>query len=276
VVLVESSTQYVTVWELQRFRYDGQQVVVERKGCGSDMVAEVYSPLYEEVYSSSVPNFIYDGLPLEPASNVTLAKSDALPMHPFVTPRQAIVLGVHLNDPLNDAWPMTSADVPSDAWVDTEHDGELGITLWPEPTTKLTLKGDTTYSYLPAELEDGSTIIAVRVGCVSTAIRSIGNLDGRIESCGRMTGKVNTEKTEGRVHSCQVLRMADWDGLDVTCSAQDWANARRCNKDQISFLDQQDQTTEATADFEMIKIADADATDIDCAAVRKALPAIPR
>jgi hypothetical protein len=40
-------------------------------------------------------------------------------------------------------------------------------------------------------------------------------------------------------------------------------------------LDEQDQTADASATFESVKLGDANAADIDCAAVRKALPAPP-
>jgi hypothetical protein len=208
---------------------------------------------------------------------VPLLKANALPNMSFVTPRAATLEGITLADPLNDPWPATYKDVPSDAWVDIDKDTEPGMTLWPGQTTMPTRMGNgETYSYLPVSLQPNSTLIETRVGCISTALRSIGHLEGTIESCGRLTGKVFSEKTEGRVHSCTVLRMSDWDTLDVTCTAKDWSDARRCSDDQIAFLDGQSQDTVASANFELVKLGELDATDMDCAAVRQALPAIPR
>ncbi|HEY2732554.1 MAG TPA: EGF domain-containing protein [Polyangiales bacterium] len=277
VVLIASSVTRATVWELDRFRYDGTTISIEHQPCGADVAAEIYSPQYEEVYSSSVPNSVYDTFSLQMTAGVPMSKADALPNKSFVTPRAATLEGITLNDPLNDKWPATFKDVPSDAWVDVDKDSEPGMTFWPGQTTQPTRMGNgETYSYLPVALQPNSTLIATRVGCVSTAIRSIGHLEGKIESCGRLTGKVFTEKTEGRVHSCTVLRMSDWDTLDVTCTAKDWSDARRCSDDQVAFLDGQDQTTQVSANFELVKLADLDATDIDCPAVRQALPAILR
>jgi hypothetical protein len=277
VVLIAGSTTHSYLWQLNRFRYDGQNIQIESQPCGSDIPAEVYSPQYNEVYSSSVPNMIYDTFGLQMGGAVPMSQSDALPGKAFVTPRSATLEGIKLNDPLNDPWPATSQDVPADAWVDIDHDGEPGMSLWPGQTTQPTLEGmGETYSYLPVSLQPGTTLIDTRIGCVSTGLRSIGHLEGKIETCGRLTGKVISEKTEGRVHSCTVLRKSDWDTLDVTCTSKDWQAARRCTDDQVKFLDMQDQTTQAGADFELVKLGDLNATDIDCPAVRKALPATPR
>jgi hypothetical protein len=279
VVLIAASTTRATVWELNRFTYDGKNLAVETQACGADVPAEIYSPLYEEVYASYIPFAVYDKFKLEPAADVPMSKSEALPNKTFMTPRTAALNGLKLNDPVNDPWPASTAAVPVDAWVDPDQDGEPGITLWPGPTTQhpvsLGAENDT-YNYLPVALKDNSSEIKTRVGCVSTAIRSIGYRQGRIETCGRLTGKLITEKTEGRVHSCSQLRDTDWNTVDVTCNTKDWTNARHCSPDQVQFLDEQDQRTKVTATFEIVKLAGLDATNINCSVVRDSLPAVPR
>lgn len=271
-VIIQESITRATIWEIHRFEYDGATLRVQRKQCGSDLAAEIFSPLYTETYSSFVPNNVYEAIGFKPGRDMNLPSNAALPGKPFVTPRDAIVQGVKLNDPLNDPWPASRTDIPASAWEDTDNDGEPGITLWPANTTAETRNGKGTYSYLPVELGGDSTRIETRTGCVSTAVRVIGHLEGTINSCARLTGKVVNDKTEGRVYSCAVLRTADWDKLDVTCNKQDWASARRCTPEQADFLDDQDQTSRSEADFEMVKLGDLNAMDIDCEAVRKALP----
>jgi hypothetical protein len=275
-VVIAASDNHATIWELNKYAYDGTTLHVETEECGTDVLPEIYSPLYSEVYASAIPDSVYAMIGLQPAGDLSFPKSTALPGMSFVTPSQASVAGIKLNDPLNDPWPASYTDVPDSAWVDTDSDTEPGISLWPGQTTQLSEDGKDTYSYPPVSLKPNSTLIDTRVGCVSVALRSVAHLDGRVEACGRLTGKVISEKNEGRVHSCSVLRMADWDTVDVTCTAKDWANARRCTPDEIKFLDDQDQTSQGSATFEMVKIADANATGIDCDAVRKALPAIVR
>lgn len=274
VVLLEATTTQATIWELHRYTYDGSTIVVEKKQCGSDRAAELFSPLYGETYSSYVPNSVYDSLNYQRTTDVPLAKTDALPGKAYVTPREALVQGIKLKDPVNDPWPKSHKDIAESDWIDTDNDGEPGLTLWPGQTTKATRDGRGTFDYLPVELESGTTIIATRTGCVSTAARAIGHLEGSISSCERMVGKVVNDKTEGRVHGCTLLRMSDWNTLDVTCRRQDWDAARHCNDDQIEFLDDQDQSSHASADFEAVKLGGLDRTDIDCNTVREKLPAL--
>jgi hypothetical protein len=275
-VLMAKSVTYASIWELYRFEYDGDEIAVQKKGCGSDVTPELYSPLYDETYSSAAPNEVYDRLKLVAARDIPLARSRALPGESFDTPRDAVVQGIRLDDPLNDPWPASFQDVPANRWEDTDDDGELGLSLWPGPTTKvaLTAMGDT-YSYLPVALQENTTIIERRLGCVSVAVRAVGSLRVDVDTCSRLTGVLLENKTEGRVHSCSVLRMADWEVNDITCRARDWSDARRCTKDEVEFLDGQDQGNMASATFEMQKIAPLDA-EADCAAVRSKLPAIVR
>ena len=274
VVLLEATTTRATIWELHRYTYDGSTIVVEKKQCGSDRAAELFSPLYHETYSSFVPNSVYDGLSYQRTTDVPMSKSAALPGKTFVTPREALVQGIKLKDPVNDPWPKSHRDIPESQWEDPDNDGEPGLTLWPGQTTKMTRDGRGTFDYLPVELQGDSTRIATRAGCVSTAVRAVGHLEGSITSCSRLVGKVINDKTEGRVHGCTLLRMADWTQLDVTCRRADWDEARPCNDDQIEFLDDQDQSSKASADFESVKLGGLDANNIDCNTVREALPAL--
>jgi hypothetical protein len=273
-VLIEESTTHATIWELHHYVVDGDTVHVEKRQCGSDKAPEIYSPLYTETYSSFTPNDIFDTMPYQRTVDVPLARSASLPGKPFVTPTDALVQGIKLNDPINDPWPKTYQDVADSAWVDSDNDGQAGLSLWPGQTSAQTRDARGTFSYLPVQLQGDSTRIETRAGCVSTAVRAIGHLEGSIDSCTRLVGTVINDKTEGRVHSCTVLRMTDWDTLDVTCRRADWSEARLCTDDEIQFLDNQDQSSHAEATFESVKLGDNSATDIDCASVRMALPAL--
>jgi hypothetical protein len=277
VVLIDAMKMRTYLWELNRFRYDGAKITVETKGCGMADNPEIYSPLYEEAYSSQVPHATWDKLSLSPAASVTLPRSEALPGRPFITPREAQLQGIKLADPLNDPWPRRFSDVPASAWVDIDDDGAPGVTFWPESTGERTRRGtDETYDYLPVELKSGSTLVGSRVGCVSTAVRTIRSLEGRIESCGRLTGRMNVDTFEARVQGCTVMRMSDWETGEVSCNKQDWQDARRCTAEQVQFIDEQEQPRQVGGQFELVKLGDLAATDIDCAKVRAALPALPR
>src|SRR5262249_40934577 len=157
-----------------------------------------------------------------------------------------------LDDPLNDPWPAHATDIPESRWVDTEDDGELGLSIWPSGTTLPTMRGmGETYSYLPVALEEGTSIISRRLGCASIAIRTTGSTRVNIDSCDVLTGNTLETHAEGRVRSCTVLREANWESTDITCTSQDWKDARRCTPEEVEFLDSQDQNNMVSATFEM-------------------------
>jgi hypothetical protein len=277
-VLVAKSVTYASVWELHKYTYDGNKIVVQKKACGSDVAPEIYSPLYDETFSSWTPTDVFDHMPLMASVDIPLSKSMAQPGTSFTTPKAAVVYGIKLNDPVNDPFPAKFSDVPADQWVDTEDDGELGITLWPIGTTQPARSGRNgeTLSYLPVALEEGTSIIDRRLGCASVALRTTGSNRINIDSCDVLSGNTLETSAEGRVHSCTVLRMEDWEKTDVTCTSQNWRDARRCTKEEVQFLDEQDQKNTVTATFEIQKLGGLDGPDQECPAVRAKLPARPR
>jgi hypothetical protein len=72
------------------------------------------------------------------------------------------------------------------------------------------------------------------------------------------------------------MRMSDWEASDVSCNATDWEDARRCTPEQVQFIDEQEQPKQVGGQFELVKLGELDATDVDCVKVRAALPALPR
>ena len=277
VVLISAMQMRSYVWELHRYRYDGQALQIEKKSCGMSDDAEIYSPLYDEVYSLAIPHASYDKLGFDKQRSVPLQSGNALPGKDFETPREAVMQGIKLDDDLNDPWPKSVKDVPADAWTDFDKDGAPGLTFWPASTTRRTRRGtDETYSYLPVELKSGSSLVGSRVGCISVGVRSVQALKGRFDSCRRISGHLDIERFDVRVQGCTVIRMSDWDTSDVSCSVQDWEESRRCTAEQVQFIDEQDLPRQTGGELELVKLGEADATDIDCAKVRAALPALPR
>lgn len=274
VTLIEGSETRTHIWELSRFRYDGSEIKIDNKNCGMSDDPEVYSPLYGEVYSSSTPLAVFDQLPLTAAQSIPLARSAALPGMPYLAPREAILQGINLNNPLNAPWPMSTTEVPANAWVDYDHDGVPGVSLWPASTVKATRRGGgETFSYLPVGLKLGSSLVGSRVGCVSAGVRAIRVLTGKIDTCAHISGDAMTERFEGRIYACTVANMADWDTKAISCSAQDWAAAQRCSPEEVQFIDTQPLPAQTGGPFELMKLGGLEATDIDCAKVRAALPA---
>jgi hypothetical protein len=276
VVLLARTTTRVSLWELKRYRYDGETLRVETQQCGGDRGPEVYSPHYEELYSSGIPNATYDKAGLESSADIRLPSDRARPGETFNTPRHAAVYGIDLDDPLNDPWPTVYTEVPADRWVDSDDDGEPGVSLWPVTTTTRTGRGDETYDYLPVTLQGTSTLIQTRAGCISVALRNINHLEGRIDGCGRITGRTITDKIEARIHSCSQLRKDEWESAEIRCTSDYWRTARKCSEEQVKFVDEQDQTIESSGTFELVKLDSLDAEGINCESVRQRLPALPR
>jgi len=290
--LVSAGHSEATTWELHELTYDGTEVKVRKKGCGGDNLKngqhweggspDLASPLFRETYSSYVPQNIYDPIPLQTARSYT--QSGIVPGVTFTTPSDAGGAGIDLgSDPVNATWPASYDLVTS--WVDTDGDGEPGLTLWPRLPSQTTQSGSGTYSYLPANLSltSGATYITERAGCLSVAIRVITHLEAQVESCDRITGTVVNEKTEGRVHSCVLVDKGTCDAnntsctgwaKDVTCTADDWKNGARCTPDDLSRLDNnQNQKQNSTGTFELVKIGSI-GDNLNCDDVWSKLPSI--
>ncbi|HVU06159.1 MAG TPA: EGF domain-containing protein [Polyangiaceae bacterium] len=283
--LVSPGSMEATVWELHELTYDGQNLVIRRKGCGTDNTPDLISPLFRETYSSYTPNSLFDPLPLQASDD--FAAPGIRPGDAFQTPSSAAVVGIDLGaDPLNAPWPATSAEVTT--WTDPDNDGEPGFSLWPRVPSEVTDSGTQHYSYLPVRPvivsgPSGNKIaIDERAGCVSVAARIVTHLEATVESCTRITGRVVNEKSEGRVHSCTVVDKGTCDAnnkcdgwtKDVGCGAADWTAATKCEDADVSRLDDdQNQAQDSRATFELVRIGDKGAS-LDCPDVRSQFPAL--
>jgi hypothetical protein len=273
--VVSAGNVEATVWELHELTYDGANLTVRRKGCGSDNTPDLISPLFRETYSSYAPLTAFDGVPLQGGDK--FAAKGLVPGSPFVTPSSAAVVGIDLgSDPLNAQWPTSFDKVTASQWTDPDNDGEPGFTFWPHVPSELTDSKAMHYSYIPVRPATGTTVLTIdqRGGCVSVAARVVTHLEATVDSCTRITGKVVNEKSEGRVHGCTIVDKADW-GKDVTCTKADWAKATRCLDEDVGRLDDdQNQAQDSQATFELVKIGEVGAT-LDCPEVRTKLPSIP-
>jgi hypothetical protein len=286
--LISAGEMEATVWELHEITYDGNRLDLRARGCGTDNEPDLKSPLFTETYSAYIPGKYYESgdFLAAPSFNV----KGIVPLGNFVTPKMAAVAGIKLEgDPVTAPWPASYKAIPDDKWVDADGDGEPGLTLWPRLPSQLNDSGSGRYSYLPARPAVGGpsgTYIDERAGCVSTAIRVIAHFEANVESCTRITGNVVNDKTEGRVKSCTLVpkgtcsstNPSDCSGWkqDITCNPADWTAARRCGPDELERLDDdQNQTQNSKATFEMVKIGPKGA-NLGCNDVKTRLPAIMR
>lgn len=276
-VLIEGGSQVATIWELHRYSYDGEQITVDKKGCGSDRSPDLYSPFYEEVYGSYIPGEVFDGLDLSRGKAIALAQADAVPGHSYTTPSEAALVGLAMDNPETDTWPASREDEGIE-WVDVEADGMPGMMVWQRSATGTTACGKSgptcNYSYPATAFEAGGLEIARRAGCVSLASRVITHADATLQSCEVITGELFNESTEVRVYGCALVDEDDW-AAEITCGADAIRRMAKCTAKQSKFLDEQKQEQTSSATFELMRVGELDA-DINCPDVREALPAIPR
>jgi hypothetical protein len=283
--LISAGSMEATVWQLDELSYDGNVVTVKEKGCGTDNTPDLVSPLFRETYSSYIPNSVYDPLPL--ATGAPWPQAGIVPGSAFTTPSDAGGAGIDLgSDPTTAPWPASHTDVTS--WVDTDGDGEPGVTLWPRLPSQLNDRGSGYYSYLPARAGIGGTSFYVdqRVQCMSVAVRVITHLEATVESCTRITGTVVNENTQGRVEGCTLVPKGTCDpnnlnscsgwSKDVTCTAADWQTGTRCSDQDIATLDDDNnQKQNSTGTFELVKLGGPGEAKT-CTDVTNLLPALQR
>jgi hypothetical protein len=227
---------------------------------------------------------------VEPADSDAFEQRGIVPGSRFSTPSVAAVIGIDLgDDPLNAPWPASYDAVPANQWLDTDGDGEPGMTLWPRLPSERTDSGTRNYSYLPARpgVMGSSVFIEERAGCLSIAARVISHLEVTVDSCTRITGKIVNEKTQGRVHSCTLVDKKppcdadnpnDCPGWheDIACTPEYWQTAELCAAEDLERLDDdQNQKQDSKATFELVKIGKVGESRT-CADVREALPATRR
>jgi hypothetical protein len=286
--LISEGRMEAYIWELHELTYDGTEVKLRAKACGSDNTPDLISPLFRVTYSEYVPLETYDTADFAEAEAFT--EAGIVPGTTFTTPSVAGVIGIDLgDDPLNAPWPSSHETVATDQWVDTDGDGEPGVTLWPRVPSQQTDSGTRNYSYLPARpgVSGNTLFIEQRAGCLSIAARVVTHLDVTVQSCTRITGTIVNEKTEGRVHSCTLVdRGASCDPVtgtdctgwqqDIACTPEYWQAATRCEDDDLDRLDDdQNQEQDSKATFELVRIGEI-GDSLTCDDVREALPATTR
>ncbi len=283
--LVSAGNMESTNWELREIVYNGTDVQMKMKSCGTDNTPDLISPLFRETYSSYVPLPTFDRVTLRAGTPFT--EPSLVPGSTFKTPKEADVYGIDLgSDPVNAPWPTARTSVAPSQWVDPDGDGQPGVTFWSRVPSEVTDSGTGHYKYLPVRPSGGGSTFSVdqRAGCVSVATRVLSHLEARVDSCTRLVGTYVNEKAEGRVHSCTVVDKGtcnpadpnDCSGWknDVACNAADWRSATPCGTEEINRLDDdQNQSQNAKATFEAVRIGAVGGL-ATCDDVRQMLPSI--
>ena len=285
--LVSAGSMESSNWELREIVYDGIEMKMKMKSCGADNTPDLISPLFRETYSSYVPLPTFDRVDLR--ASTPFREPSLVPGSIFRTPSEADVFGIDLGvDPVHATWPSNRASVDPSQWLDTDGDGQPGVTFWSRVPSEITDSGTGRYKYLPVRPSGGGSTFSVdqRAGCVSVATRVISHMEARVDSCTRIVGTYVNEKAEGRVNSCTIVPKGtcnpadpnDCSGWtqDVTCTGADWRSAELCDNEEVGRLDDdQNQSQNAKATFEAVRIAGV-GEPVACSDVRQALPALDR
>jgi hypothetical protein len=259
------------VYELDKYEYDGQKIVLYRKGCGQDLWPELHANvggLLNEIYSTYVPIDAYDQTSLIRGADVNQANITP-DTKSFTTSTEAAVTGLTLNDPLNDPWPTDHSKIN---WVDSDGDGEIGYTVRSAGTTKATrTHPDMTFSYLPTST---SYPVNKRAACWSGAarIKAHFTVDSVATSCSVLTGKMIMESSEGHFRTCTTVPQAQWDNTDIACDKAYWASSPpRCTSDESASFDTEahaPDTSYVTITYKMVKVGKLTDTEPTCSFVR--------
>ncbi|HEX2676146.1 MAG TPA: hypothetical protein VHM19_05885, partial [Polyangiales bacterium] len=274
--VIMAGSLHTTVWELHQMTYDGTTVKVKKKGCGPLQTPDLIGSgiLAGETYGTYIPQSVWNAFPLFTGVDVPLV--NAKPGSAFVSPKEAVALGIKLNNPLTDAWPSLANAVHDDA----EGDGVDGLMIWAHTPSETTHAGGShRYSY--------PYISTNRAVCVTTATRVINHLDGTVVDCKKITGDVKRDLVPGQqpgdkpiaeqhTYDCRRPVSAS---TSYGCTKADWDNTSKmtaCSQSEINGLDAQVDQTTTTATFELVKLSD-DPNDasVDCNMVRSKLPAYP-
>lgn len=285
--LISEGRMEAYAWELHELAYDGMELNLRVKACGSDNTPDLISPLFRETYSQYVPLPTFDLADSAAAEPST--EPGIVPGSKFTTPSLAAVIGIDLgDDPLNAPWPSSHETVTTEQWLDTDADGEPGVTLWPRVPSQQTDSGTRNYAYLPARpgVSENTLFIEQRAGCLSIAARVITHLEVTVQSCTRMIGTVVNERSEGRVHGCALVDQGDCEQSNpndcsgwhenISCTPEYWQTAARCATEDLDRLDDdQNQKQNSKATFELVRIGDI-GDSLTCEDAREALPAETR
>jgi hypothetical protein len=273
--LINGGTLNTTVWELHRFRYDGTTLQVDKKGCGSAKTPDLISPAitgYDETWGTYVPDFVWDAFGLLDGADVPL--TEATPGTAFVTPTEAAVLGLDMDDPINGDWPLSRDDIALNKRTDPDGDGIPGLMIWSRRPNEMTQASTGAkskfYDYLPVGYPGPAA------ACITNASRSKGHFEGTVETCSRITGTVINEGADGRAYDCRIAPANQANCTAQTCcTKQNWDSLTPCTPTQIDVLDGQAADQTSTATFELVKVSgNPDATNITCETVRTMLPAL--
>jgi hypothetical protein len=178
-VVINGGSDTLLSWGITRINQSGTTLSTETIACGGTS-PDLCSTFLTQAYTQTLPNSIWD-LPSMPHSFSTFTLPNAPdPGDAYVTPIVAALAGLDLANP-SGTWPSVYTDAAI-TWRDHDSDGQLGITSDVTTTGNSSICGGLPYAALPIP---SSGALADRI---YTGSRTLGGLDGTIESCDVISG----------------------------------------------------------------------------------------
>jgi hypothetical protein len=199
LVAIAGGSDTLLSYGITRINQSGTTLSTETIACGGTS-PDLCSNLLSQAYTQTLPDSIWE-LSSMPHSFSTFSLPNLPdPGDPYVTPTVAVLAGLDLANP-SGPWPGAYTDAAI-TWRDHDSDGELGVTSFVTIGGQSSICGGLTYAALPIP-SSGATADRVYTGS-----RTLGGLDGVIESCdiirGDQTGPSNgLPRLDGRIVGCR-------------------------------------------------------------------------
>lgn len=232
--LLSSGSGTHTFWARAQLTQSGSALTGTLTVCGNVVPDFSASSFINEDYGLTYPNTIFDRSSFTPTTSTSFTLGSASPGASLNIARSALMFGVTMTDPVNDAWPSVS----SLRQVDSDGDGKPGVTgLY---------KTGGRYSNPPA-----NSFASVRGERAYMAVRMVFSASGTLNSCTGATGSVSAQDVDYHTVGCRTT------------------GGRDCSTSERDHLDSNgpDYRTSGGS-YTLRKIADG----ANCAAVRSAVP----
>lgn len=200
-VLASGSGTFV-LWAKLQLTQSGTSLSVQTTPCGETVPDFSATPVINEKYGVVYPTAIFDRVP-PPASISGTGSVGSLKVGAsFSLTKSAWLVGASMSDPLNGAWPSSSALTQ----VDADGDGNPAVTL--------NYKSGTGYSWPPTN-NVGST----RANVVYLAGRAVFSLSGTLSTCSAWSGSASVQDLDSHSIGCRTTggstcSMSDYNYLD--------------------------------------------------------------
>jgi hypothetical protein len=222
-------------WILSQLTFNGTDVTADVRACGNIVPALTLTALAGGgQLLPEFPDATWDA-PSMPVFSATGATSGFTVGSTVTMDASTTLLGLTMNDPLNDPWPADDLDIVS---VDHDGDGKPGITAIP--------RSDDPYVLPPPGLFSNAEIDALYL-----ATRVTMSLSGTRDTCSTATGVAIVQHLDTHVVGCHIKGGSD------------------CSASQTDFVDDNNEPFLVdTATFTMIELS----STATCAGARAALP----